>query len=167
MRAFERVVGIDQVSGGVAQQVLQARESLLFRGEGLNPGVRGGSEDRNAVAESCFRVAGSNASADVRSASREYAGFGRMRAARAEVDYRAAAGHFDDARCLGRDERLKSDGGQQECFDDLRFKQRRADRQDRFVGEDRRAFRHREKIAGEAKIAQCVEKSGRRRDETG
>jgi hypothetical protein len=167
VRAVQGVIGIDEVGGRVAQQILQPPERFFLGWEGLNPGVRGGSEDRNAVAEAGFGVAGSDAAADVGCASGQYAGFGRVRAARAEIHHRAALGDLDDARRLGRDQRLKADGREQVCFGDLRFHQGRANSQERLVGEDGRAFRHGEEIAGEAEPAQSVEEFGGRAPELG
>ena len=48
--------------------------------------------------------------------------------------------------------------GQQISLDDLRFDQRRANREERLARENRRAFPHGEKIAGEAQLAQRIEK---------
>ena len=122
--------------------------------------MRGGSEDRNTIAETSFRVAGSDASADVRCAPGQYASFGRVRAARAEVHHGAALSDLHDARCLGGDERLKANSGQQVRFDELCLHERRAHGEERFVGEDGSAFAHGEDVAGETELAQRVEETG-------
>ena len=67
-----------------------ARSASSLVGKRHHPGVRGGAEHRNAVAEARERIAGADAAADVSRAARQHAGFGRMRAARAELDHAAA-----------------------------------------------------------------------------
>ena len=88
-RAFEGVVGVDQLDGGVAEHALQLAEGLDLAGERHHPGVGGGAHHGDAVAESGQRVAGAGAAADVGGARAEHAGFGRVGAARAELDDRA------------------------------------------------------------------------------
>ena len=91
-RAFQGVVGIDQLDGGVAEHALQFAEGVHLAGEGHHPGVRGGAHHGDAVAEAGERVAGAGAAADVGGARAQRAGFGRVGAARAELDDRASGG---------------------------------------------------------------------------
>src|ERR1700738_2399471 len=76
---------------------------------------------------------------------------------RAKVHYGAATGHLHDPRCFGGDERLKPDSSQQVRLSDLRLHQRRPNRQERFISEDRGAFGNGKTVAGETELAQCVE----------
>ena len=146
-----------------SEQVLEPSKCLGLGCEGLHPGVRGGSKYRDAVAESGFGIAGSDAAADIRRASGQNARFRRVRAAGAKIDHGAAAGYLHDAGRFGGDQRLKADGGEQVGFRDLRFDQRRANRQEGFIGENGRAFSHGENVAGETELAQGVEETARKR----
>ena len=159
--AFQSVIGVDQIRRCVTKQILKPLERLGLRSKGLHPRMRGRPKHGNAIAESGLRVAGADAAADVGCTSGENARFRRMRAAGAKIHYRTAAGHLHDPRSFGGHQRLKADGGKQVCFGDLRFHQRRAHRQEGFVGEDGRAFAHGEDVAGEAELAQCVEETVR------
>ncbi len=126
MRAFDGIVGVDQVYRGITQQILQPLKGFALSRKGLNPGMRGRSEYRDAIAEAGLGIAGADASADVGGAAGQDARFGRVRAARAKIHHSTAPGHFHHARCLGRDQGLEADGGEQIRFGDLRFDQRRA-----------------------------------------
>ena len=70
-------------------------ESWPFRCESHHPGVCGGAENRDAVAEAGQRVAGAGAASDVGGARAEDAGFRSMRAARSEFDDVAALRGMD------------------------------------------------------------------------
>lgn len=89
--AFDGVVGVDQVDGRRAQQLLQLAERVHLVGERLHPGMSRGPEHGDAVPEPAERVAGTGAAADVGRPSRQHARLGRMGAPRAEFDHRAAA----------------------------------------------------------------------------
>src|ERR1039458_7363715 len=49
--AFQRVVGVDQVDGGRAEDALEFAEGVGLAGEGHDPGMGGGAHHRDAVAE--------------------------------------------------------------------------------------------------------------------
>ena len=157
----KRVVGVDELHGGFAEEPLELAEGFRLAGKRHHPGVRRGAHHRDAVAEAGQRVAGAGAAADVGRARAQHAGFGRVRAARAELDHGAAAGGLHTARRLGGDERLERERREQVGFRNLRLDDGRADGQHRLAGEQRRAFGHGEQVAGEAEVAQVVEE-GRR-----
>src|SRR6185436_17903860 len=81
-------------------------------------------------------------------------------AAQAEVDEQLAGGGENHPRSLGGDKRLEVQGVDQACFQKLCQWQRRRDAQDRLVGEEHRAFRHRVHVTGEAQRAEIVEQAG-------
>ncbi len=85
-----------------------------------------------------------------------------MRAARSEFDHGPSLGCRDAARGFGGDQRGESDGRKQVGFGDLGFDDGRAEGEHRLAGEERRAFRDGEQIAGEAEGVQVVEELGRR-----
>ena len=81
-----------------------------------------------------------------------------MGAARAEFDHGASGGGFDHARSLGCHHGLKTDGGEQRGFHDLRFRDRRGHAQKGLAGKTYGALGHGQHVAGKAKGRQIVEK---------
>ena len=159
-RAFQRVVGIDQLDGGVAENALEFAEGVHLAGEGHHPGVRGGTHHGDAVAESGERVAGAGAAAEISGARAQRSGFGGMCAARAELHDGASGGGCRAARGFGRDQGLEGDGRQQVRFGNLGFDDGGADGERGLAGEEQGAFGDGEEIAGEAEVAQVIEEGG-------
>ena len=124
--AFERVVGIEQLHGSLAESGLQAAEGFHLTGERHDPGVRGGAGNGDAEAHAGEGVAGAGASAEVGRARAQNAGFRSVGAARSELNHPAALRGLDAAGGLGRDQSGKGDGGQQIRFGNLRLNDGRA-----------------------------------------
>ena len=140
--------------------LLQLAERFRLAAERHHPGMRGRAEDGHAVAESGQRIAGARAAAQVCRARAQHAGFGRVRAARAEFHDGASRGGVHHARRFGGDQGLERERGEQIGFRDLRFDDGRAHGHHRLAGEQRRAFGDRENIAREAEAAQIIEEAG-------
>ena len=156
-RAFEGVVGVDQVDGGMAEGALEFAEGIHLAGEGHDPGVGGGAHHGDVVLESGEGVAGAGATADPGGARSEGAGFGGVGAARAELDDGSSGGGRGTARGFGGDQGLEGDGGEEISFRNLGFDDGGAYGEDGFAGEEKGAFGGGEEVAGETEIAQVVE----------
>src|ERR1035441_8045507 len=165
--AFQRVVGVDQVDGGRAEDALEFAEGVGLAGEGHDPGMGGGAHHRDAVPESGERVAGAGAAAEPGGPRAQRAGFGSVRAARAELHHGTPGGGRGAARGFGGDQGLEGDGAQQVGFRDLGFDDGGADGERGFAGEQDGAFGDGEEVAGEAELAEVVEEGGAHLGELG
>jgi hypothetical protein len=74
-----------------------------------------------------------------------------MRRTRRACSARSPDGGQYRARCLGSDHRLEVHEVQDPRFDQLRFRKRRRDTQEKLVGEDHRPLGHGVDVPGEAK----------------
>ena len=77
-----------------------------------------------------------------------------------ELEHRVAVRGIDDARRLGRDERLEADDREQHRLGQLGLEQRAADPDERLVREHDRPFRDGVDVAREAEGLQAVEEGG-------
>ena len=100
---------------------------------------------------------GAGKSHDIARARRHHAGLGAVCPAQPEIDQRLVGRREPHARGLGGDQRLKMQNVDKPGFDQLRLRQRRRDPQDRLVGEEYRAFRHRMHVAAKAQRREIVE----------
>jgi hypothetical protein len=80
-----------------------------------------------------------------------------VRAAQAEIDQQFSRRGERHARRLCRDQRLKVEDVDKACLDILGLGQRRRHTDDRLIGEENRALRHRMDITGETKPGEVVD----------
>src|SRR5581483_9465668 len=156
--AFQGVVGIDQLYGGRTEDALQLLERLCLATEGHDPGMRRGSENRDAEFKSGECVRRPGAASYISGARGVDPGFGGMGAARAELDDIAAAGDVYQTSRLRCDQALKGDGREEVRLGDLSLDQRCAHSEQRLAREHRGALGDREQVAREAELPQVIEK---------
>ena len=108
--------------------------------------------------ESCRKHGrGAREAGEVRSARREHAGFGAMRAPQAEVDQQLARRGERATRGLRGDDGFEVQQRDEPGLDQLRLRQRCADPQDRLLGKEHGALGHRVDVPGEAQLRQVLE----------
>jgi hypothetical protein len=150
--AGDSVVGVDEKDGRFAEQFLQRAEAALFVAESHGPRVRGGAEHRDIKRKpaSALLVPEQPPTKAARRPERQ-----RRANGRAGCRIRRWAGLRPPTRSAPLWKRPwsgKHESGEQVCFHQLRFDQRRAHNGDGFVGKDRSAFGQGKQIAGEAQL---------------
>ncbi len=124
-RAFDRIVGVDQLHRVIAQQLAASRETPRSRWRTTSPRNARTCQTPECHSGSRQRVAGAHAAADVGRARSDGARFRRVRAPRAELQHRTALRRVHDARRFGGDQRFECDRREQVCFGNLRLRDRR------------------------------------------
>lgn len=152
------IVSVQKKSGLLGKNIEETIEGLGLVFESHDPGMR-----LRAVCGNAEKVAGENvgrslAAGDERSARGENSGFGAVGAARTEFDDWPAICGGDDAGGAAGDHGLKIDRGEEARLEELAFDDGRGDAQERFVGENDRAFRNGPDFSRETEAREIVEK---------
>jgi hypothetical protein len=151
------VVGVEQQRQVLRPRMCEALERDAFAVVSLNERMSHGAEARNAELFFGHDRRAPGEAGDVAGAGRHQAGIGAMGAAQAEIDQQLARCGENDARGLGSDQRLEMHDIDQPGLDQLRFRQRRGDPQDRLIGEEHPALRQGVDVAGEAERGETIE----------
>jgi len=146
--AFHGIVSVDELDSALAKEALQFGERGGLGFEGHDPGMGGGTHDRDAEPVSGEDVAGAGTAADVSGARGENPGLGRMGAAGAKLDHFPALRGVGDAGGLTGNQGFEGNGREEICFGELGFDERRADVQDRLPFVEYGAFRDGKDVAG-------------------